>query len=433
MHRGGETVTKKGYTYVRKSFTFDGIRYEVSAPTEEEAIKKKLKKLRQLEEGRLDSTATVRQWAETWFETYVSHRKITPKSKKTYCRYLDNVILPSIGAYRLNKVTPVRLQQLLNTREGGSASDAEKLRMTLKGLFSQAAAARLIPFDPSEGLTLPAVTSGTHRRLTDPERAALIRVASYPAFDGKPNLSGAWLMTILRCGLRPGETAALRKRSVDLPGRSLRVEAALESGRKAVKGPKTSAGVRTVPIPEDLVPWLEHQMALSRSEYVFVQKDRKTPLTETSMRRRWETVKKYMDIELGAEAERVKLPGARRRSLVILRSALAEDLDLYDLRHTYCTDLEIAGVPINVAKVLMGHRDIATTANIYTHASDEAAASAREMINAAAPTVTPAAAAVNPAELPQNCRGISRPADARTDVTPGIAAGTPEPDQQKTR
>lgn len=400
-------MTKKGYSYVRKSFTFDGIRYEVSAPTEEEAIAKKLEKLRQLEAGRIDSGSTVRQWAETWYETYVAHRRITDKSKKTYRNYLDNVILPAIGNYKLTKVTPVRLQQLLNTREGRSASDAAKLRMTIKGLFSQAAAARLIPFDPSAGLTLPDVTAGKHRRLTDSERAALIRVASYPAFDGNPNLSGAWLMTILRCGLRPNETAALKKRSVDLPGRTLRVEAALESGGGRVKGPKTAAGVRTVPIPEDLVPWLERQLALSRSEYVFVQKDRRTPLTETSMRCRWNTVKKYMDLELGATFERVKLPGARRRSLVILRSALAEDLDLYDLRHTYCTDLEIAGVPINVAKVLMGHRDIATTANIYTHAADATTAAARDLINAAAA--------------------------AGTVPAPGTAAGTAKPDAQKTR
>lgn len=46
---------------------------------------------------------------------------------------------------------------------------------------------------------------------------------------------------------------------------------------------------------------------------------------------------------------------------------VAKDLTPYCLRHTFCTDLERAGVPINVAKDLMGHSDIAVTANIYTH------------------------------------------------------------------
>lgn len=46
---------------------------------------------------------------------------------------------------------------------------------------------------------------------------------------------------------------------------------------------------------------------------------------------------------------------------------VADDLTPYCLRHTFCTDLQRAGVPINVAKELMGHADIQTTANIYTH------------------------------------------------------------------
>ncbi len=40
---------------------------------------------------------------------------------------------------------------------------------------------------------------------------------------------------------------------------------------------------------------------------------------------------------------------------------------LYCLRHTFATDLQRAGVPLNVAKELMGHSDITVTANVYTH------------------------------------------------------------------
>ena len=376
--------TEKEYRYIRKTFTFDGRRYEVTGATEEEALEKKREKLRRLEAGLMDSTKTVGEWAAVWYETYVAHRKITAKTKAMYKGYLDRTIVPAIGKLRLGRVTQLRLQQILNTRAGGSVSDAEKLRMVMRALFRRAFLCRLVEFDPSEGLILPETTEGGHRRLTDAERAALIAVANYASFDGKKNRSGCWLLLMLRCGLRPGETAALKKSAVDLKGRSIRVSEAKESGSAREKGPKTAAGFRSVPIPEDLVPWIERQLAdAPASPWLFTQKDKKTPLSETSMRRRWETVKKYMDIELGAKTERVKLPGARRRSLIVTRSALAEDLDLYDLRHTYCTDLEIAGVPLNVAKVLMGHKDIATTANIYTHASTEAVETARALLNAA--------------------------------------------------
>jgi integrase len=374
-------MPKKEYSYVRKGFRFDGVHYVVTGKTEEEAIKKKIEKLAALEAGRMDSSKTVREWAEAWYDNYVALRKITAKSKAMYRGILDREIIPAVGALKLGKVTPLRLQQLINTHAGESESQVVKIRMVTKALFRRAYLLRLIPSDPSEGLELPETTETGHRSLTDAERAALIAVANYPRFDGKPNRSGCWIMLLLRCGLRPGETAALKKSAVDLKARAIRVTEARESGGKREKGTKTASGVRTVPIPEDLVPWLEAQLKTDPSPWLFTQKDKKSPLTEDSIRARWQTVKKYMDIELGAKTERVKLPGARRRSLLITESVIAEDLDLYDLRHTYCTDLERAGVPINVAKMLMGHKDIATTANIYTHASTESAETARALLN----------------------------------------------------
>ncbi len=374
---------KSEYNYVRKTFHYNGLKYEVCGRTEEEAIEKKLEKLRQLKEGRLDSSITVKRWANLWYETYIESRDITAKSKGMYRGYLDRTIIPELGAMKLSKVTDIRLQQLLNSRAGGSSSDVGKLRLVLRALFKQAAQSRIIPFDPAAGLKLPRVTTGSHRSLTNEERRALIAVANYPSFDGKPNRAGCWLMLMLRCGLRPGETAALRKRCVDLKRKVITVVGAKESGDSNVKDPKTAAGTRTVPIPDDLIPWLEKQMAVNDSSLLFTQKDGASMLSETSMRRRWETVKKYMDLELGAKFEKIKPPGQRRHSLVITESVIAEDLDLYDLRHTYCTDLQKAGVPLNIAKVLMGHKDIAVTANIYTHADDESIEAARALINGA--------------------------------------------------
>ncbi|WP_281692945.1 tyrosine-type recombinase/integrase [Agathobaculum desmolans] len=46
-------------------------------------------------------------------------------------------------------------------------------------------------------------------------------------------------------------------------------------------------------------------------------------------------------------------------------------MQLYDLRHTYCTDLERAGVPINVAAKLMGHSSVKVTERIYTHTGED--------------------------------------------------------------
>ena len=61
--------------------------------------------------------------------------------------------------------------------------------------------------------------------------------------------------------------------------------------------------------------------------------------------------------------------------------SVSPDLVPYCLRHTFCTDLQDAGVPINVAKVLMGHSSIKVTAQIYTHHTEKSMESAREKMN----------------------------------------------------
>lgn len=65
----------------------------------------------------------------------------------------------------------------------------------------------------------------------------------------------------------------------------------------------------------------------------------------------------------------------------IIESKVAEDLTPYCLRHTYCTDLQDAGVPLNIAKYLMGHDDVSVTANIYTHTTETALESAIDSID----------------------------------------------------
>ncbi len=368
------------YNYIVKTFTYDGIRYKVRGATEEEAIRKKLDKIAELESGRVNSNSTVKQWAEQWLETYIKPRGLTAASYRMYEDTLNNAILPAIGNYKMNKVTALQLQKILNKRAGMSFSHASKLRLVMKAMFRQAWISRIIPFDVSADLQMPKTTKGKHRSLTVEERAALLKFADTTVLqDGKPNTSGDWLLSMLYCGLRPGETAALRWSDIDLKNGIMHIRTAKEAHSTKQKAPKTDAGCRDIPIPKVFIKRLKKRK--KKGEYVFTQADGKTPLTDSAMKRRWSTAKRFIDIEMGAQVERVKLNGSRKHTTIITEHTTADDLDLYDLRHTYCTDLEKKGIPINIAKYLMGHSDISVTANIYTHADDETIEQARTLID----------------------------------------------------
>lgn len=109
------------------------------------------------------------------------------------------------------------------------------------------------------------------------------------------------------------------------------------------------------------------------AEYIFTQvrtENKGKHHTESSLRCYWNSFLRDLDIALGAKVYRSQ----------IVKSKVSDDLVPYVLRHTYGTDLQAAGVPINVAKYLMGHSDISTTANIYTHENDEIIDNAAELI-----------------------------------------------------
>lgn len=86
------------------------------------------------------------------------------------------------------------------------------------------------------------------------------------------------------------------------------------------------------------------------------------------MKQMWRSFKQALDLDMGAQ-----MAGG---AIDPETSVVADDLTPYCLRHTYATDLQSAGVPLNVAKDLLGHQSIAMTSHIYTHLSDEAFANA---------------------------------------------------------
>ncbi len=221
-----------------------------------------------------------------------------------------------------------------------------KLRMTLRRIMRKAKKQKLISDNPAEDIVLPSVTQGTRRPITDEERAMILETA-------KTHYAGTMVLTMLYCGLRPIEIRRMEWSWLDFKNSILTV------GKS-----KTEAGTgRKIPIPPQLkTALMEHKLKGLNEKWVFVKfKNSKLPLDETSFYHAWHNFCREMDIANGAMVYRNQ----------ITKSTLAPDLEPYLLRHTFCTDCQTAGVPLNVAKELMGHSDISVTAKIYTHMVDE--------------------------------------------------------------
>ena len=363
----------------RKTFTFDGKRYDVTAKTEDELAVKIKDKQRALESGAIviNKNTPVKKWTEEWLETYVSPN-VSSATLYAYKSRIKVYITPVIGNMRLIDVRPIHLRKILNSASGCSKDHIKKIRYTVVQIFTKAQRNNLILSNPAEDLDMPKAENKSRRSITDVERKYVLKVAEV-------HPSGLWIKAMLYCGLRPQETAALQGRHLDLKNGNIKIENALKRHDNSIGGTKSKSGERTVPIPDILIPDFE---ALKTEPYEFVFKNQSgSHVTTAGMRSRWESFKYALNIEMGCTTFRNKIKPPYR---------VADDLVPYCLRHTYCTDLQDAGVPINVAKELMGHSDISITAKIYTHKTETSYNNAKNLINdmhnkAKTPTATPTA------------------------------------------
>ena len=159
---------------------------------------------------------------------------------------------------------------------------------------------------------------------------------------------GLFALLILYTGCRRGEALALSWEDIDMENRSIRVDKSVyqEANTPRIKAPKTEAGVRTVPILDRLAERLKPSSGL-----LFPDPKTGGLMTEMHFQRLW---KAY-----AAESGVSCTP--------------------HQLRHAFATLLFEAGIGEKDAQDILGHAQISTTRDIYTHIREQR----RQKINAA--------------------------------------------------
>lgn len=343
------------YSY-RHRETYKDVQIDIKARSTGELIEKIQKKRDQIDRQFLDKDTTLDDFITTYLETYKQH-SVSPDTYK-YCEILGNKIAAELGCKRkVSKIKPLQVQAFLNGLTDYKDSYIRKIYQMTCQIFMHAYKNGLTSTDYSVVLELPKGHSvSTGRSLTAHEREVLLKV-----LDG--HRGELFCKIMLYCGLRPGEVMALQWKNVDLKAETITVDKSYKRSGYVAE-PKTQAAYRTVPVPSHLIPLLEDHKAGPF--------DRVCPYNEGQRRAMWKSVKRAMNIAMGCRVF---------NNALIPPYPLDEKFDMYFLRHTYCTDLERAGVPINVARRLMGHSSITITSRIYTHDNDESLEHARGLIN----------------------------------------------------
>ena len=325
----------------KKTFTFEGKRYWIRGESPEDVAAKMALKLRDLEEGRVtvSGSMTVSQWAERCLSVYKPN--LSEEYRAAMEMRIRKHILSSIGPMPVKSVRPLMCQEILNNQAGMSKSHITKVHQELCFIFEKAVENRLILESPAKNLTRPKGTQGKRRSLTDTERKHLLHVCENDRY--------MLFLLMLYCGCRPAE--AIGAKGMD-------IETVEGIHVLHIRGTKTENVDRHVPLPEVLYSRICNTPPFDPICPNTAGREH----SESSYDRLVDSLKREMNLSMGARTYRNKL---------IPPFPLAPDFVPYMLRHTYCTDLQKQGVDVRTAQKFMGHADISTTANIYSHQDNE--------------------------------------------------------------
>ncbi len=337
-------IKKRGDNRYSRTLVVDGRRIYVYGTTQDEADTKWLKLKNEKEAGlHAGNKMTLDEWMVSWYDVY-KRGKGALKTQEMYQYAINNYLHPALGQKRIKDIKPMDIQMLLNAIPGKST--AHIIKITANQIFRTAIANGYCLKNPCADAKLNPSNAPKRAVLSEIQRNILLE-----AIKGKQTFP--FILTMLCTGMRMGEAIALQRDDVDFERHLIHITKAVEF--KAVmpieKGPKTKAGNRYVPIPDDLLVELQKHLASHQSKYVFPG-PRGTMFSKTSIDN-W-----FRSIKRDVLAYFAKHPDMKPHSF---------NLNYRMLRHTYATALYDAEIDPKMAQEVMGHTDIKITLGIYTH------------------------------------------------------------------
>lgn len=174
---GDGTIFKRGDGLYVAGFTVDGRQHRVTAKNRNRAIEKRRELKAQLDAGIRVSggRAKLSAWLERWLE--IHQPRVDPETFRSYETAVRLYINPTIGAKRLDKLTPDHVRDMIATLQETSPRNAQKAYTTLRLALKQAHAERKIAWNPAAVVDRPKHTATQAPAFTAKEALHIMAVA----------------------------------------------------------------------------------------------------------------------------------------------------------------------------------------------------------------------------------------------------------------
>lgn len=347
-------------------------------------LREKEKQLTKDQLDGLDLYVSGRASVNDTFDRYISTKyNLKEQTKVNYIYMYDRFVRDSFG---LKKIKDIKYSDVLHfyyhllNERGLGYNTLDSVHTLLHPTFQLAVRDDIIRKNPSDGVMKEIAqnggkNNGVRRALTiEEQRAFMDYMANHPVYYHW------WPMftILLGTGCRIGEAVGLRWEDVDFDKREISINHTLvyykhaddETSALRVSTPKTEAGTRTIPMldvvfdafqmlyEEQKETGFNESVIDGMSGFVFCDRFRNVPNPSAVNRAIKRIVSSYNNEEILEAAK-------QKRDPLIL-----PEFSCHQLRHTFCTRLCENETNLKVIQSVMGHRDIATTMDIYAEATD---------------------------------------------------------------
>ena len=291
------------------------------------------------------SMCSVGAYLSEWLENYSATKQLAKNTYNGYKVNIFNHIVPVIGDIRLDELAPEHLDLLFSElrKKGLSGTTQKYVYAVLRKALNTAVKRRLIPYNvvyyidaPVKNMYEPVILN--EKQLTEFKNA----------IDKLELRYSIPLYVLVFLGVRRGEMLGLKWSDFDFDNQTVHIQRSATPCKDgyAFSNCKTVQSRRFLKLPQNLVDklliWKSVQSEFDNcTDFVMCQENGKIICANT----------------LNTHFKK------------LLKSCGLPDIRIHDIRHSWATLLAKNNVPIKITSSMLGHSDIQTTLNIYTHAN----------------------------------------------------------------
>lgn len=296
----------------------------------------------------IPSDETLKGYLDYWIEQ--REHNLSPTTIYGYKSMINNHIIPSLGNIKLNELKPLHIQEYYKEKSKtlSQTTILHHHRMLRKAL-EDAKEWQLIKDNPADHVESPKPQKYKSNVLNLDEIKQLLKAL-------ESNRLEVPITLMLFLGLRRGELLALKWADIDYKNKTITIQRNLVRGgdngnELIIKEPKTEESIRTIPISDNILKLLKKQEIKQKEEKISLGPH----------------YKENGFIFTTSTGDIINPASFSREFGDFIKANNLKHIRLHDLRHTNATLMLKSNIPAKIASERLGHSNISTTLDLYSH------------------------------------------------------------------